>query len=251
MLKYIKLILLCMLCLISHASNSCTVPHSKIGYNFLQKMAASESIFLIHLNKKNSSIRLIEQMKGNKSVASLMPIAWVYSEIEHKPIHNDLAFWLGKKSTSVVTRDCKIHYPVRSGRKYLLMTNGADIISLEPIESNADEWMNFVRKNLNLTKEMKIPGSVYYKSIKERIEVSCSKQENPFLNIFAKITLAKICNNSSKVYLLLTADGLDVFIPVRNKVLYPAEQKSENGIKVAFDKGVVGNHIFQGYELSK
>ena len=114
---YRNIFLLLILFAVSEISIACTISPKKQGYNFSEKLAISDNIFVINFDSdgKNVIFRLIEVLRGDKKELAKIPILLTKTETGHSPIHGDLPFWLGKKSNSIVTSDCKIHFPFRIG----------------------------------------------------------------------------------------------------------------------------------------
>lgn len=212
----LQLLALLALLLISGASNSCTVAPRPLGYHFSQKMTLSSEILIVELDAsdKNQSIRLVEVLRGDKAVLAKIDLNLAPSVKKRDTIHADLAFWLGRKSASVVTPDCVIHHPIYGVNNYILMARGSNLISLEAFESTEDPWPKFVRKNLSIPAAMAIPEDIFLAALVSHEMVNCARQETPSLSVSQSLTLARICANTAREYLLLSAGELDIFIPV-------------------------------------
>lgn len=203
-------------------------------------MTLSSEIFILELDAsdKNQTIRLVEVLRGDKSALAKIDLNLAPSDAKRRAIHADLAFWLGRKSASVVTPDCVIHHPISGVNFYILMARGSDVISLEVIESTQDQWEKFVRRNLSTPAAMAIPEDVFLAALDSHRMVSCARQDDSSLSVFQRLALTRICTNTTSEYLLLSAGELDIFIPVEQGVLHAKGQKSEDGTAVEFGSGL-------------
>lgn len=157
----LKTLLLCAL-LFAGSAKACFVPPYNEKHTATVAARSADAVAIVYFGKNGESldVRIESMLRGNRNevkidLEKVIPIS-LDEFLERRDVnHESTAFWAGRETSSAVYSDCSVRTRVAIGVPYLyLQSNGPSAFTLEPILSESDEWLIFLKSNEQIATPM-------------------------------------------------------------------------------------------------